>query len=838
MTEISRKKITFDFDNDNRPMREDVAEGTLFEPQYKQALRQIDNYLYELRLEKTELKDRDNNSEKKSDTEYISDDIDYNNNIFSFIGDRGTGKTSCMISVASILQNKEKIDKKDYPNIDRIKFTNIDLIDPAYFDKSHNLLSLFLAKLYKSFVERIEKDKRQDISRSEKQEFLKFYREAHSQLHRLFTKQNDKVYSDEDLLEYVEEVSASVKLKRTIQDLVDAYLGCFHWKDTILILRIDDVDMSIDHASEMIETMRKYFVQPNLLVFVSGDLDQLWKIKTRDFINEFPDPKLTDWCRELADKYLSKVFPNSHRILMPEPASYHNYKLRIKGYFKTEAGKEVSKDELKDEKNEEKTYRDFVSVQQAVPELILKKTRYLFYNTNYYESYIVPRNLRELRQLMKLLITMPDYKADGQEHPHNKTLFKEYFYNTWIQSNLQAEDKKLVPQLKSVRDISLFNKTLLGILKERFDKNNELKVFPDLKTRKSPVSTSEVLSVISAIEPTLIHEADRKLVFFIKSYYSMLLYDTYREIVNELDNGNRLTNKAVKGVDGNIIDPIIRRDPLCEFYDFEKLVAGSFILLGSSMDNVAVNVNRLREYVEEAKKICSNTRLTKKQEAKILLTELIVLSIHYFRANSMSPLANDLFDQFKQIPKGNDQSQVVINVGALLFNLTRYQQSLDRFDAGLYDALNDSIKCKKYKSIWKRISEKEGFNNYEGWLHRITLRNFEVLQDIKVRFNNKEDSKSPDLFFEELDYLSKYSFPLYEHPQGEEKHRFISLTFLKQITEGLKDINVDDFVSDKLFDNSQNPKDNNNATGNTQSAVSNTTGQSAFGSAQAPKKGK
>ena len=83
----------------------------------------------------------------------------------------------------------------------------------------------------------------------------------------------------------------------------------------------------------------------------------------------------------------------------------------------------------------------------------------------------------------------------------------------------------------------------------------------------------------------------------------MLLYDTYREIVNDLDNGNRLPNKPVKGVDGNIIDPIIRRDPLCEFYDFEKLVAGSFILLGSSLDNVAVNVNRLREYVEEAKKI-------------------------------------------------------------------------------------------------------------------------------------------------------------------------------------------------------------------------------------------
>ena len=61
-------------------------------------------------------------------------------------------------------------------------------------------------------------------------------------------------------MEYVEEVSASVKLKRTIQDLVDAYLKCTRHTDTILILRIDDVDMNLKHASEMVETMRKYFV--------------------------------------------------------------------------------------------------------------------------------------------------------------------------------------------------------------------------------------------------------------------------------------------------------------------------------------------------------------------------------------------------------------------------------------------------------------------------------------------------------------------------------------------------------------------------------------------------
>lgn len=230
-------RIVFDFDNDNRPIGESVVEDSLFEPQYKQALRQIDIYLKELDMEKTEVEERDRTI-KKANTEYIPDDIDYNNNIFSFIGARGTGKTSCMISVANLLQDKRKIDSKLYQNINKAKFTTIDLIDPAYFDKSHNLLSLFLAKLYKSYTERIENDKRTEVSRSDKQEFLRFYKDAHAQLHRLFYAKENKTFSDEDLLEYVEDVSASVNLKRTIQDLVDAYFKCFGWKDTILILRV------------------------------------------------------------------------------------------------------------------------------------------------------------------------------------------------------------------------------------------------------------------------------------------------------------------------------------------------------------------------------------------------------------------------------------------------------------------------------------------------------------------------------------------------------------------------------------------------------------------------
>ncbi len=833
MDDMLNNRIVFDFDNDNRPMRESVAKGALFGPQYQQALRQIDAYLGELDLEKTE-EDRDRTIQKFN-TEYIPDDIDYNNNIFSFIGDRGTGKTSCMISVASMLKENENIDQSVYPHIKRIKFKTIDLIDPTYFDKSHNLLSLFLAKLYKNYSLRVEKDAKLELSRSNKQRFLGYYRDAHTQLHRLYDGKDKGGFSDEDLMEYVEDVSASVKLKRTIQDLVDAYMECFGWKDTILILRVDDLDMNIRHASEMIESMRKYFVQPNLLVFVSCDIDQLEKIKCGDYKEELQDNEVTSWHQELAYRYFAKVFPHSHRIQMPKPSTYHNIPLRIRGNFMTEAGLTVPEKG----KNEMKNHRDFVSVRQAVLELILKKTRYLFYNTNYYESYIVPDNLRELRQLMKLLITMPDYDTNKDEPKHNKTLFKEYFFNTWVSANLNPKDQIRVLQMLNVHDFSLFNKSLCKIIKNRFAGDKETwgsnleGLFRKLETSPLPISTGDILSVISAIEPTLIQDKDRKLIFFIKSYYSMLLYDTYREILGELNSeGNRLNERHIRGIDGKVQNPIIRRDPLSEFYDFEKLVGGTYIQLNSNKSQTVLNTAKLREYVKEAKELCAKVSLDDVETAKVLLTELMVLSIYYQRSGSTPTGPINLFEQLKNISDQCEQSQVVVDVGALLFNLTRYNQSIRRYDADFLSAIEKST---SYKSVYKRITEKKKMANDYDWLHHITLRNFEVLQDITVRFKTADYSSAPEQFFEELKYIADYALPLYEHPEGDEKHYNISLAYLQCIVEGVKPLIDNRTVIDYLFENAstENTEDKN-ATRNTQTDVSDSTSEVAAENAQAP----
>lgn len=76
---------------------------------------------------------------------------------------------------------------------------------------------------------------------------------------------------------------------------------------------------------------------------------------------------------------------------------------------------------------------EYPSVRQIVPQLIFQKTRYLFYNSPTHVSFIVPRNLRDLRQLIKMLWNMPDYHENINDNliiikdgAYNQVVFKEY----------------------------------------------------------------------------------------------------------------------------------------------------------------------------------------------------------------------------------------------------------------------------------------------------------------------------------------------------------------------------------------------------------------------------
>ena len=153
--------------------------------------------------------------------------------------------------------------------------------------------------------------------------------------------------------------------------------------------------------------MRKYFIQPNILVLISFKLSQLEDIKYLELSDFYKHDKQTftpDRLRDMVDKYMVKLIPHSHRIFMPQSEDYHGKPLEVKLSNTKKDSKETATP----------APLSFPSVRQAIPQLIFWKTRYLFYNAYAHESYIVPANLRELRQLIKLLVTLPDYRVYGE----------------------------------------------------------------------------------------------------------------------------------------------------------------------------------------------------------------------------------------------------------------------------------------------------------------------------------------------------------------------------------------------------------------------------------------
>ena len=76
--------------------------------------------------------------------------LEYENNIIAFCGERGEGKSSVMLSFAKAIKKSKKV-FEDYNEIEDIHFSEPVVIDPSLFDETHGILDVILAKIYNKF---------------------------------------------------------------------------------------------------------------------------------------------------------------------------------------------------------------------------------------------------------------------------------------------------------------------------------------------------------------------------------------------------------------------------------------------------------------------------------------------------------------------------------------------------------------------------------------------------------------------------------------------------------------------------------------------------------------
>lgn len=176
-------------------INKDSLNDSIFSKQYKAAFAAIEKFVEE----------RGNLSDDKP--------ID---NIFGFIGDRGSGKTSCMQSVKKRLCSHKN---KDFPyqNIAKTTFLELGMIDPSFLDQENNIIGLFIAQLYNSFVKEDEKECNDDFIC--RKELLKAFEEAQANYKYLFG-ETEKLY---DELEDINQLAAAVNLRVSLSKLVKAF---------------------------------------------------------------------------------------------------------------------------------------------------------------------------------------------------------------------------------------------------------------------------------------------------------------------------------------------------------------------------------------------------------------------------------------------------------------------------------------------------------------------------------------------------------------------------------------------------------------------------------------
>ncbi len=716
---------------------------SIFAEQYTMALEAIKSYL---------------TVSKSSDKSDVYD----RSNIFAFIGDRGTGKTSCMQSVADMLEPYYKDDSKE-----DLKSLILPIIDPTIFDEKSNILNVVIGTLFQKFREDVSRDRRYDDSERRQKEFddrkqslLEAFQKVRDCL-RIINDPNSFGCNDDDISQLADMASVSVLHKR-MENLVEEYLRFFD--RNVLVLQIDDIDLQTKYAYTMIEEIRKYFVLPKVVILMSFKLEQLTKVIELENANNFKELKNYGLIgsanlEEIAARYLLKLIPVNHRIYMP---TFEVYADSLIEYFPNH------------EPNQKSLIGDGspISVKYAVTALIYEKCRFLFYHSKGVVSPIVPRNLRELRFLLAMLANMKDYYYAGKDsdiavQKSNKEQFLNYFNNTWVNNNISAENLSIINAIRGTKDASSINKVVLRELKVKYsdiltDEYNEIL---NEKNSSFNISVADVYTILDFIKYRKNSSDDKLLIFFVQTFYSMKLYEYYDELTynadNELppfdkpfdknedeDNGDDkfdkydYTDESIRKME--VVDGISR---------YEQLVGGLFVNTDiyhfmpkgsdkkTTQDKLLVNLKTLKE---EAEKLVNEKDKTKIDSIKLQLIEIVSLCVYRLVEGTQGSRGNIDYRMSSGIVYGfNSRREYYsgeFNIGSFFFNIVNIK--------GAYDRINPKLFGLAYKHQDKSLYGKllaDSKKDRGDWcntpthalLSRAAIRNFEILDDliVKVQYN-------------------------------------------------------------------------------------------------------
>jgi hypothetical protein len=428
---------------------------------------------------------RDNGRHKTDSNEPDSRYLPEFNNLIAFCGERGSGKSSTMISFRNLLRGWGDRSEREKPHGYEIgkeflvgetlasdeqslfskdtKFLCIDAVDPSRFEPSDRLIGSILAELYRRYQQFAKSGTNEgDFERQRNLEAA--FSKALKGVQMLGQKGGNPFGTPgeaENDFEILKRASDAASMRDHFHGLVQSFLQYRYQagkelKDHYLVIPIDDLDMSVHHAFQLAEDIRKYLMVPNVVILVAMKLDQLRMAVEQANVGKFKDyrdatsPKRPsmDEIEEMSNLYLEKLVPISRVILMPSSGTISVAKNSFLYFGKKEHGKKPFE------------YEPNGKIEEVVLWKIKETTSICFIPKEGVVHPIVPRTLRELHNFLEFLDEL------GKEVDQLKRIqnFQGYFFAQWVPANLGREDEQTIQQIHATQ---IVHRKLLIIIELR-----------------------------------------------------------------------------------------------------------------------------------------------------------------------------------------------------------------------------------------------------------------------------------------------------------------------------------------------------------------------------------
>lgn len=352
-------------------------------------------------------------------------------NIIAFLGERGSGKTTAMLSFFKELNNPNIF--KKYGISPEHYFLTLEPVDASLLERKEDLAVIFLGEM----LDNLLSDEISILNKNER--FTGMYRslltkleKAYESLHSIHSlKEENEVYP----LTALRNHTNSSKVRNQFAELVKEYLNYMalsnnrQLEKSYLVFAIDDLDMNIDQGFEMLEQLHRYLLVPNVIVLVAMKYEQMELLGNKAFHGLFPsrlERETYSWeenyLNVTSKEFLDKMLPLHQRLYMSSIAKDDELMLTN---IVVDNEKEV-------DVREDVRYLLFTG--------IYRRTGLLFDGTIEERHYLEPKSVRELNDYYWFIEELPvlNLKSEDKDGTYESNIIKftNDFKNRYIKANI------------------------------------------------------------------------------------------------------------------------------------------------------------------------------------------------------------------------------------------------------------------------------------------------------------------------------------------------------------------------------------------------------------------